>query len=77
MDKPVFPTAAILALALAACTGEEEKKTYEVGATDEGGGELIARDPDPDEVQVELPETAMTPTAPESVEADGEVEAEE
>ena len=77
MDKPQIPTAAILALALAACAGEAEEKTYEVGATDEGGGELIAREPNPDEVQVELPETAMTPTAPEGVETDGEIETEE
>ena len=77
MNNPSIPTAAILVLALAACTGEAEEKIYEVGATDEGGGELIARDADPDEVKVELPETAMTPTAPEGVDTEGEVETED
>ncbi|MDJ0641595.1 MAG: hypothetical protein QNJ15_02150 [Erythrobacter sp.] len=77
MEKARIPSAAILALALAACTGEAEETSYEVGATDESGGELIARDPDPEEVQVDLPETAMTPTAPEGVETDGKVETED
>ncbi|QKG70664.1 hypothetical protein [Erythrobacter mangrovi] len=46
-------------LALAACNQADERE-YEVGATDEGGGELIVTEPDPDAVPVELPETEMT-----------------
>ena len=61
MTKPAFPTSAIIALAVAACNPESEQKEYEVGASDEGGGELIAREPDPEEVDVDLPETPMTP----------------
>lgn len=76
MEKPGIPVAIVLALAVAACGGEAEEKTYEVDATDESGGELIARDPDPDEVQVELPETAMTPTTPKEVETESDVDAE-
>ncbi|MFL0354892.1 hypothetical protein ACI5KX_00315 [Erythrobacter sp. GH1-10] len=71
-DSPIaFPAAAVLALAVAACSGEEEQKTYEVGAEDVGGGELIAREADPDEVEVDLPETPMTPVP----EGDAESEA--
>lgn len=52
----------IAALALAACGSQDETPpTYEAGATDEGGGELIVSTPDPNAVQVELPETPMTP----------------
>jgi uncharacterized lipoprotein YmbA len=48
------------ALALAACGGEPEEKTYEVDATDESGGDLIVEDVDPAAVPVEVPDTAMT-----------------
>jgi hypothetical protein len=53
----------LAALALAACGSQEEKAppTDEVGATDVSGGELIVSTPDPNAVQVELPETPMTP----------------
>lgn len=39
--------------------------TYEVGATDAGGGELIATDPSAPHIEgVELPKTPMTPVPP-------------
>lgn len=72
MHMPTIPAAAVLALAVAACSGEEEGRTYEVGAEDRSGGELIAREPDSEEVKVELPETPMTP-----VPEEGEAETEE
>lgn len=53
------------AFALAACGGEEPEPTYEAGATDEGGGELIVTDPTETGVAVDLPETPMTPVPPE------------
>jgi hypothetical protein len=56
------------ALALAACAPEEEA-TYEVGVEDVGGGELQVADPQPGEVQVDLPETPMKNVP---VEEDGE-----
>ncbi|KWV95056.1 hypothetical protein [Erythrobacter sp. AP23] len=65
-----FTTAALplaAALALVAC-GEAEDTTYEVGATDEGGGELIVSEEDPNAVEVDLPETPMT-NVPEEGEA--------
>ena len=37
MERPELPTTAILALALAACTGEAEDTTYAIGASDENG----------------------------------------
>lgn len=51
------------AMALAACADTEET-TYEVDATDVGGGELIVREEDPDAIPVELPETPMTNVPP-------------
>lgn len=65
------PVAAILlpfaALSLAACGGAEEtERTYEAGVTDIGGGELIVTEPDPEAVQVNLPETPMVPVRPEA-----------
>ena len=64
------------ALALAACQAEEPE--FEVDATDESGGELIAV-PEGEGVQVDLPETEMTPVVEEegamegeSMEAEGE-----
>jgi hypothetical protein len=56
--------AAIL-LGLAACS-EPEEPTYEVDATDEGGGELIATTPDPDAVPVDTPDVEMTNVPPQS-----------
>lgn len=63
-----IPIAAILSLGIAACSGEQEReeKTYEVRTKDLGGGELIAREVDPNEVPVDLPDTPMTPV-PEGV----------
>ena len=50
------------ALALTACGSQDEPPpTHEAGATDVSGGELIVSTPDPNAVQVELPETPMTP----------------
>jgi hypothetical protein len=43
---------------------EATEPTYEAGVTDIGGGDLIVTEPDPDAVQVELPETPMTPVPP-------------
>lgn len=51
----------LAALALAACGSEEAEPTYEVGVTDESGGELIVADPDAPAIEDQtLPETAMT-----------------
>jgi hypothetical protein len=48
-------------------TGQEDvEPTYEAGVTDVGGGELIVRDPAPGEVQVDEPDTPMTPVPAES-----------
>jgi len=49
-------------LALAACS-EPAETTYEAGVTDESGGELIVTEETP-AVDVEVPETAMTPVPP-------------
>ncbi|MBO6527516.1 hypothetical protein [Erythrobacter sp.] len=71
-----FTTAALplaAALALVAC-GEAEDTTYEVGATDEGGGELIVSEEDPNAVEVDLPETPMTNVPEEDASADAEAE---
>ena len=48
------------AFALAACGAEPEETAYEGDATDEGGGELIVTQPDPDAVPVDTPDTPMT-----------------
>ncbi len=53
-----LPLAAVLGLA--ACTQSDEDKTYEADAVDQGGGDLIVTEEDPDAVPVELPDTAMT-----------------
>ncbi len=61
------------ALALAACGGNDEaEKTYEAGATDVGGGELIVTDPSETGIPVDLPETPMTPVPPEGSETPSE-----
>ena len=58
-------TATVLALAgafaLAACQSEETEPTLEVDAEDMSGGELIATPADEEAVDVDLPETPMTP----------------
>ena len=44
--KPTFPTAAVLALAVAACTAgrEGDQEAYEIGAKEEAGAEEAAND---------------------------------
>ncbi|MEL6878128.1 MAG: hypothetical protein AAGL68_08540 [Pseudomonadota bacterium] len=54
----------LAALALAAC-GEAGDTTYDTDVVDEGGGELIVDQPDPNAVPVDLPETPMTNVPPE------------
>ena len=61
---------ALAALALAAC-GAQEETTYEADATDESGGELIVTPEDPEAVPVDIPETEMTPVAPDEGAAEG------
>ncbi len=58
------------AFALAACGAEPEETAYEVDATDEGGGELIVTQPDPDAVPVDTPDTPMTNVPEEGAPAD-------
>ncbi|RJY10290.1 hypothetical protein [Aurantiacibacter aquimixticola] len=56
---------AVLALALAACSGAQEDTDYEAGVEAAGEDtELQVREQDPDAVPVDLPETEMT-TVPE------------
>jgi hypothetical protein len=58
--KTLLPGAALLALA--ACGSQDDsEETYEAGATDASGGELIVSTPDPNAVPVTLPDTPMTP----------------
>jgi hypothetical protein len=59
------------ALALAACA-EAEDTTYEVDATDEGGGELIVTKQQPDAVEVDTPDTPMTNVPEEDAEVPSE-----
>ena len=59
------------ALALAACA-EAEDTTYEVDATDEGGGELIVADQQPEAVEVDTPDTPMTNVPEEDAEVPAE-----
>ncbi len=67
MQRPTITIAFPLAtaLALAAC-GPSAEPTYEADATDEGGGDLIVSDPDPEAVPVDTPDTPMTNVPPES-----------
>lgn len=57
--KAVLPFGA--ALALAACGGTEEERTYEADVTDLSGGDLIVSEEDPNAVPVTTPDVAMTP----------------
>ena len=59
------------ALALAACA-EAEDTTYEVDATDEGGGELIVTEQQPEAVEVDTPDTPMTNVPEEDAEVPAE-----
>ncbi|AOL24797.1 hypothetical protein Ga0102493_11667 [Erythrobacter litoralis] len=67
--RPALTLVPALALALAACAGEEEERNYEVDAEDLSGGELQVREPDPNEVPVDVPEVEMTNVPPEEAEA--------
>jgi len=51
------------AVCLGACQAEEEEVEYTTDVEDLSGGELIVTEEDPDAVDVELPETPMTPEA--------------
>lgn len=57
--KVAIPATTIIALALSACAAEPEDKEYGVGVEDVGGGELQVADPQPGEIEVDLPETPM------------------
>ncbi|MGY8972097.1 MAG: hypothetical protein ACKVGV_00495 [Sphingomonadales bacterium] len=59
------------AFALSAC-GEAEDTTYEVDATDEGGGELIVTEEVPGAVEVDTPDTPMTNVPEEGAEETAE-----
>jgi len=59
------------ALVLSACAKPKEVD-YEVAAEDKGGGELIVREVDPNEVPVDLPDTPMVPADEDSGEQSGE-----
>lgn len=61
-SKALLPLAG--AFALAACGGETEEPTYETDVVDQSGGELIVTDPEAERVDVQLPETPMTPVPP-------------
>ena len=54
-----IPATAIIAIALTACGAESDDKSYEVGGEDVGGGELQVADPQPGEIEGDLPETPM------------------
>jgi hypothetical protein len=59
----VAPALALVCASLAAC-GEQEK-TYETRTEDLSGGEFIVTEADREGVEVELPQTPMTPVPPE------------
>lgn len=63
----------VATLAVAACNQAQER-SYEVDATDEGGGELIVSDVDPNAVPVELPKVEMTNVPAEEAEAEEETD---
>lgn len=63
-------------ISLAACAEAEEKPTYEAGVEDVGGGELIVTEQTPGAVEVDLPETPMTPVPVDSATATPEPAAE-
>ena len=67
--RTALALAPALALALAACGGQEEERNYEVDAEDLSGGELQVREIDPNEVPVDLPEAEMTNVPPEQADA--------
>ncbi len=71
-SKALLPLGAALAFTLAACSAEEEP-TYETDVEDVSGGELIVTEDDPEAVDVDLPDTEMTPV-PEGEEAAAEEE---
>jgi hypothetical protein len=57
------PALALACVSLVAC-GEQEK-TYETRTEDLSGGEFIVTEADREGVEVELPQTPMTPVPPE------------
>lgn len=61
--KALLPLPAALLLALAACDNPDEP-TYEAGAEDLSGSELIVTEEDPDAVPVDVPDIEMTPVPP-------------
>ena len=61
-SKAVLPLSAALVFSLAACEKKQEP-TYEAGAEDVSGGELIVTEQTP-AVPVEVPKTEMTPVPP-------------
>ena len=67
---PRIGLAMAAALTVAACSQAQEEKSYETDVVDESGGELIVTQPDPDAVEVDLPETEMT-NVPVTDESDG------
>ena len=64
LSRTTLALAAAAPLMLAACSDDAEETTYEAGATDVSGGELIVREADEDAVEVDLPETEMTNVPP-------------
>lgn len=71
--SPRLTLALVATLAVAACNQADERKSYEADVEDQSGGELIVSEPDPDAVEVDLPETEMTNVpADESVAGEGE-----
>ena len=67
-SKALLPFSAALLLSLAAC-GEAEETTIEPDVEDVSGGELIVTEQTP-AVPVDVPETEMTPVAPETPETE-------
>ncbi|WP_394730495.1 hypothetical protein [Altererythrobacter sp. GH1-8] len=63
--------ALVASFAVAACNQAQEK-SYEADVEDVSGGELIVSEPDPDAVDVDLPETEMTNVPADESEASGE-----
>jgi len=61
VTRSAFFLAPALAFAVTACGADEEKTTYEAGATDVSGGELTVTEQKPGAVKVDVPDVAMTP----------------
>lgn len=74
-QKITIPASTVIALVLTACASEPEEKEYGVGVEDVSGGELQVADPQPGEIEVDLPETPMKNVPAEAEEASGEDDA--